>query len=114
MPSPIHESVYSPARESVNSPNVSPRSQHALLPALQTPATAAQDMSRLSVNGDGMDVENRPPAEIESPTTIRMGRSRSGALFTEKKKYHLGYLDGCEKCRARVPGHVSHFLPVDA
>lgn len=43
------------------------------------------------------------------PPTPR-GRKRSGAL-TGMGRFSMGYRDDCEKCRLRVPGHYSHFLP---
>lgn len=115
MPSPIRESLYSPSRESMLSPGLSPRNASVpASPAMQSSAAAVRDMSRLSVTGDSMDIEDGPLGQADSPTAVRMGRQRSGALFTEKKRFHLGYLDDCDKCRARVPGHHSHFLPVDS
>ncbi|KAF1983693.1 hypothetical protein K402DRAFT_423560 [Aulographum hederae CBS 113979] len=75
----------------------------------------SSQLSRLSVsNDDGMDMDmdmetNEAPAPVDGgPVTPRTGRARSGA-FTEKKRYVFGYREDCEKCRNRVPGHVSHF-----
>lgn len=31
---------------------------------------------------------------------------------TKRWKFHVGYLEGCDKCRDRVPGHTNHYLPV--
>jgi len=70
-------------------------------------------LARLSMSGNGSDHDTMDTDEspaTETPTTPRKGRARSGA-FTEKRKYVVGYREDCEKCRHRVPGHYSHFLP---
>ena len=77
-----------------------------------TPTTLTQSqLSRLSfshANADEMEMESTAPA-MEVPPTPR-GRKRSGAL-TGTPRFSMGYRDDCEKCRQRVPGHYSHFLP---
>jgi hypothetical protein len=65
-----------------------------------TDITSSQ-LSRLSFNGEDM--------EMDVPRT---GRARSGAITAEKKKFVVGYRDDCDKCRAKVPGHWAHFLPI--
>ncbi|KAF2500558.1 hypothetical protein BU16DRAFT_557020 [Lophium mytilinum] len=76
-------------------------------PISEDEATESQ-LSRLSVGGaEEMDMEDA----VRSPSqTTKTGRARSGA-FTDKRKFSMGYRDDCDKCRARVPGHYSHFLP---
>ncbi|OCL06111.1 hypothetical protein AOQ84DRAFT_441043 [Glonium stellatum] len=65
-------------------------------------------LSRLSVRGtEGMEMDET--ARSAGPTAKR-GRARSGAI-TDKRKFSMGYRDDCDKCKARVPGHYSHFLP---
>ncbi|OCK78715.1 hypothetical protein K432DRAFT_356302 [Lepidopterella palustris CBS 459.81] len=80
-----------------------------------TPTTMAESrLSRLSVAGiEGMemDEEAMQRSETVSSTTMKKkGRARSGAI-TDKRKFSMGYREDCDKCRARVPGHYSHFLP---
>ncbi|KAF2133608.1 hypothetical protein P153DRAFT_373190 [Dothidotthia symphoricarpi CBS 119687] len=72
-------------------------------------------LSRLSVSFDDMDtatdaVETCSPPAAAAPPTPRSGRKRSGAL-TGSGRLVMGYREDCEKCRLRVPGHYSHFLP---
>jgi hypothetical protein len=76
-------------------------------PISEDEATESQ-LSRLSVGGvEEMDMED----VVRSPTMhAKTGRARSGAI-TDKRKFSMGYRDDCDKCRARVPGHFSHFLP---
>ncbi|PSN67508.1 hypothetical protein BS50DRAFT_600867 [Corynespora cassiicola Philippines] len=81
-----------------------------------TPTTLTQSqLSRLSVSHaaqaqtlDRMDADMAPPLAV--PPTPTRGRKRSGAL-TGMGRFSIGYRDDCEKCRQRVPGHYSHFLP---
>lgn len=82
-------------------------------PETPTALTSSQ-LSRLNMRADEvMDVdEDLLDGGISPLTPVRKtGRSRSGAIAMEKKKYVMGYRDDCEKCRMRVPGHFSHFLP---
>jgi len=76
---------------------------------------AGTQLSRLTMNGeDGMDVDvPMTPSRLMDPPGLppRTGRARSGAI-TEKKRIFMGYLEDCEKCRSRTPGHLTHFLPV--
>ena len=89
----------------------SPISEDEDIPNTPT-AFAESQLSRLSVSqGDAEDMETEtetaPPLAL--PPTPR-GRKRSGAL-TGTPRFSMGYRDDCEKCRQRVPGHYSHFLP---
>jgi hypothetical protein len=98
----------------------SPISEDEDIPDTPTALTQSQ-LSRLSVTSnnhaaDSMDLEIRtsvetdmapPPGVVTTPTR---GRKRSGAL-SGKGRFSMGYRDDCEKCRQRVPGHYSHFLP---
>ena len=64
-------------------------------------------LSRLSVRGtEGMEIDETMRS---AGPTAKKGRARSGAI-TDKRKFSMGYRDDCDKCRARVPGHYSHFL----
>lgn len=84
----------------------SPISEDEDIPDTPTALTQSQ-LSRLSVtSSDRMDAEMAQPT---APTPTR-GRKRSGAL-TGMPRFSMGYRDDCEKCRQRVPGHYSHFLP---
>lgn len=76
-----------------------------------TTTLTGSQLARLSVSG-GEDMDTDEGLVVETSTTPRKGRARSGA-FTEKRKYAVGYREDCEKCRNRVPGHYSHFLPQD-
>ncbi|CAI6340495.1 unnamed protein product [Periconia digitata] len=80
-----------------------------------TPTAFAQSqMSRLSVTSSAcapdhmMDTDSSRAYPPTSPS-IR-GRKRSGAL-TGSGRFSMGYREDCERCRLRVPGHYSHFLP---
>jgi hypothetical protein len=85
----------------------SPISEDDDIPDTPTALTQSQ-LSRLSFShastADQMDTES-----LALPPTPR-GRKRSGAL-TGMGRFSMGYRDDCEKCRQRVPGHYSHFLP---
>jgi len=88
----------------------SPISEDEDIPDTPTALTQSQ-LSRLSFshpNADEMDTEAAPPLAL--PPTPR-GRKRSGALTGTPGRFSMGYRDDCEKCRQRVPGHYSHFLP---
>lgn len=82
---------------------------------------AAMQMSRLNMDaGENMDVEEEHtsrvspnPANVFTLASPNKGRKRSGALSAEKRRFAIGYRDDCEKCRNRVPGHFSHFLPLN-
>ncbi|KAF1351635.1 hypothetical protein EJ07DRAFT_183798 [Lizonia empirigonia] len=88
----------------------SPISEDEDIPDTPTALTQSQ-LSRLSfshANADEMEMESATPALVLPPTP--RGRKRSGAL-TGTPRFSMGYRDDCEKCRQRVPGHYSHFLP---
>jgi hypothetical protein len=96
----------------------SPISEDEDIPDTPTALTQSQ-LSRLSVtsNAERMDVEIRDGSEefdMEPPpgvvTTPSKGRKRSGAL-SRIGRFAMGYREDCDKCRQRVPGHYSHFLP---
>jgi hypothetical protein len=93
----------------------SPISEDEDLPDTPTALTQSQ-LERLRVTPivETMDVENYGDTYIDPPpgavTTPTRGRKRSGAL-SGKGRFLMGYRDDCEKCRQRVPGHYSHFLP---
>lgn len=91
----------------------SPISEDEDIPNTPTDFTQSQ-LSRLSFSNanapDDMDTEHTsPPLGLAAAPTPR-GRKRSGAL-TGVGRFTMGYRDDCEKCRQRVPGHYSHFLP---
>ncbi|KAF2115835.1 hypothetical protein BDV96DRAFT_574611 [Lophiotrema nucula] len=96
----------------------SPISEDEDIPDTPTALTQSQ-LSRLSVTShsnpsDQMDMEDGQTSDSTPPpglaTTPTRGRKRSGA-FTGKGRFSMGYRDDCEKCRSRIPGHYSHFLP---
>lgn len=88
----------------------SPISEDEDIPDTPTALTQSR-LSRLSVShvnpSDRMDAEMAPATVPPTPTR---GRKRSGA-FTGMGRFSMGYREDCEKCRQRVPGHYSHFLP---
>lgn len=84
----------------------SPISEDEDIPDTPTAFTQSQ-LSRLSFSQQ-MDTEETSTT-LTLPPTPR-GRKRSGAL-TGVGRFSMGYRDDCEKCRQRVPGHYSHFLP---
>ncbi|KAI4634790.1 hypothetical protein J4E83_002112 [Alternaria metachromatica] len=88
----------------------SPISEDDDIPDTPTAFTQSQ-LSRLSFShtstADQMDTESS--STLAPPSTPR-GRKRSGAL-TGMGRFSMGYREDCEKCRQRVPGHYSHFLP---
>ena len=53
------------------------------------------------------------PAKADRSATTHSTheRRRSLTIPSDKKRFCMGYRDDCEKCRLRVPGHFSHFLP---
>ena len=84
-----------------------------------TPTTLTQSqLSRLSVShanaADDMDMELEEESfaggPLAAPPTPR-GRKRSGALTGSTGRFSMGYREDCDKCRQKVPGHYSHFLP---
>tara|TARA_R110002003_G_scaffold55_5_gene4977 strand:- start:26412 stop:26990 length:579 start_codon:yes stop_codon:yes gene_type:complete len=86
----------------------SPISEDDDIPDTPTALTQSQ-LSRLSfAQAEHMDTEDGPSALAVPPTP--RGRKRSGAL-TGMGRFSMGYRDDCDKCRTRVPGHYSHFLP---
>lgn len=88
----------------------SPISEDEDIPDTPTALTQSQ-LSRLSFshpNADEMETEGE--LSLALPPTPR-GRKRSGALTGTPGRFSMGYRDDCEKCRQRVPGHYSHFLP---
>ncbi|KAF1933059.1 uncharacterized protein M421DRAFT_1621 [Didymella exigua CBS 183.55] len=90
----------------------SPISEDEDIPDTPTALTQSQ-LSRLSVSREkpeDMDMDKESAAtSLTLPLTPR-GRKRSGAL-TGTPRFSMGYRDDCEKCKQRVPGHYSHFLP---
>ncbi|EDU51134.1 hypothetical protein A1F94_009648 [Pyrenophora tritici-repentis] len=84
----------------------SPISEDDDIPDTPTALTQSQ-LSRLSVSHDYMETEES--SNLVPPITPRT-RKRSGAL-TGMGRFSMGYRDDCEKCRQRVPGHYSHYLP---
>lgn len=76
---------------------------------METPSILVSNtLSRLNVSGEeNMDMDDNP---MLPPAEMPRGRRRSGAI-TEKRRFAIGYREDCEKCRQRVPGHFSHFLP---
>ena len=58
-------------------------------------------------------VEPLNPARTDLPaaTGSTHERRRSLTAPSDKRRFSMGYRDDCEKCRMRVPGHFSHFLP---
>jgi hypothetical protein len=88
----------------------SPISEDEDIPDTPTALTQSQ-LARLSFShastADQMDTESS--SAVPPPPTPR-GRKRSGAL-TGMGRFSMGYREDCEKCRQRVPGHYSHFLP---
>jgi hypothetical protein len=94
----FHHQHINEARSSMVAPLPSPISED----YVETPTDiTSSQLSRLSFNGEDM--------EMDIPRT---GRARSGAITAEKKKFVVGYRDDCDKCRAKVPGHWAHFLPI--
>jgi hypothetical protein len=89
----------------------SPISEDDDSPDTPTALTQSQ-LSRLSFSqtnvADQMDTDGPATMFIVPPTP--RGRKRSGAL-TGMGRFIMGYRDDCDKCRQRVPGHYSHFLP---
>ncbi|KAJ4376458.1 hypothetical protein N0V83_001742 [Neocucurbitaria cava] len=99
----------------------SPISEDEDIPDTPTALTQSQ-LSRLSFShphppnsSDQMETEVSDSADSAAalallPPPTPRGRKRSGAL-TGMGRFSMGYRDDCEKCRLRVPGHYSHFLP---
>ncbi|KAF1837076.1 hypothetical protein BDW02DRAFT_492215 [Decorospora gaudefroyi] len=89
----------------------SPISEDDDIPDTPTALTQSQ-LSRLSFSHasstDHMDT-TESSTKLSLPPTPR-GRKRSGAM-TGMPRFSMGYRDDCDKCRQRVPGHYSHFLP---
>ncbi|USP73679.1 uncharacterized protein yc1106_00953 [Curvularia clavata] len=110
QPPPVWKGCKQGANDDRSRRMPSPISEDDDIPDTPTALTQSQ-LSRLSVSpattAEAMDTEIRPTAA--SPNTPR-GRKRSGAL-TGMGRFSMGYRDDCEKCRQRVPGHYSHFLP---
>ncbi|KAF2197208.1 hypothetical protein GQ43DRAFT_475653 [Delitschia confertaspora ATCC 74209] len=74
---------------------------------------ASNNNSSETMDTDSMDHdqgEHFDGTEPQSPSTARKGRARSGALIG-KMRFSMGYREDCDKCRNRIPGHYSHFLP---
>jgi hypothetical protein len=86
----------------------SPISEDEDHPVTPTALTQSQ-LSRLSFAQDN-PVDQMEMDEAKAPLPTPRGRKRSGAL-TGIGRFSMGYRDDCEKCRQRVAGHISHFLP---
>jgi hypothetical protein len=142
IPTPIHSNFFigapPPPRASTWAPDGS--SEAMLAPPRQRPHLSTNDyrmpspisedyvdtptditssqLSRLSFTGeDTMELDASAPSDPVPDTPTRTGRARSGAISAistglEKKKFVVGYREDCEKCRARMPGHWAHFLPI--
>jgi len=54
-------------------------------------------------------LQDGSPLEIGIPP--RKGRARSGAMTSPNKRFFMGYVPDCDKCRLKVPGHSVHILP---
>ncbi|KAF2396264.1 hypothetical protein EJ06DRAFT_560205 [Trichodelitschia bisporula] len=125
-PRPIH---LAPPSGFGRHPDTPPLIHHGRAVTMPSPiaecADAERGLSRLSFGGEGegMDVDydggGVRSAGLEggdcwadgivSPVTP--GRKRSGAMVNgEKRKVFFGWREDCEKCRARVPGHLAHYL----
>ncbi|KIX02349.1 uncharacterized protein Z518_08290 [Rhinocladiella mackenziei CBS 650.93] len=62
------------------------------------------DISGLGVNGDdSTHVRSTGPYGSRAEGTSSPGRSRTARL-------HMGFLNDCEKCAQKVPGHYSHIM----
>lgn len=117
LPSPIQAPPPTTSARKANWPETEDRSRRMPSPISEdedipdTPTALTQSqLSRLSFsqsNTDAMDTV--PTVTLGMPPTPR-GRKRSGAL-TGMGRFSMGYRDDCEKCRQKVPGHYSHFLP---
>jgi hypothetical protein len=64
-------------------------------------------LNGMIVEEDDADGENSA-GPVSRPAM--KGRKRSGALTGMPGRFTMGYREDCEKCRARVAGHYSHFL----
>ena len=76
--------------------------------------TCEEDMDMDEPSFDGYMTTTPTSAPSDTPisnTPPRTGRSRSGAMSAMNRKIFTGFLEDCEKCRNRVPGHYMHFLP---
>jgi len=78
--------------------------------AIVVSPSADEAPSQLSADGKHLAAAPALPDTPLMCATGRKGRARSGAM-TEKRRLHIGFLNDCEKCQARVPGHYSHLLP---
>ncbi|KAF2190919.1 hypothetical protein K469DRAFT_558053 [Zopfia rhizophila CBS 207.26] len=99
MPSPISEDEDIP-----DTPTAFTQSQ---LSRLSVTTTSSSDATNVGMEEEKAGNVVPPPGVVTTPSR---GRKRSGA-FTGKGRFSMGYREDCDKCRARIPGHYSHFLP---
>jgi len=77
-------------------------SPHESLFPLSSPRTIIMDNSEYDYN-----------SSASGRVIVRKQRQRSGAFISSPdvaKRFQMGYRDGCEKCRDKVPGHMNHFV----
>jgi hypothetical protein len=114
MPSPIREALHSPSLQSPRANLMSPTQSG----AMETSIAAATQLSRLSMGGDGTEAMETDEVQkenlIANGLSPKKGRARSGAISSQKMAFSYGYRGDCDKCRARVPGHNAHYLPIGA
>ncbi len=116
-------SFHHPAKARIPScPSVLPTSMEHSLPSPisengpETPTTAAagNQLSQLSMIGEeGMELDM-----AETSVAVRLPLSQPGGIPSpvhegtgSKRRFSMGYREDCSRCRERVPGHFSHFIP---
>jgi hypothetical protein len=87
-------------------------------------AAAGTETYEFSVKGSRLRQSHTPAESIESsghtPPTSRfhaelledaiMQSPETRAASPEKKRIVMGYREGCESCRLRIPGHYIHYI----
>ncbi|KAK4990333.1 hypothetical protein LTR66_006844 [Elasticomyces elasticus] len=112
LPSPISEDEPpTPTHPSLlpMSSQLSLLSVHSASPTSPSSPTSASSSTTTAAVKLPDDVEMQTPPLV---VVVKKQRARSGAMQGQLRRFSMGYRDDCEKCRMRVPGHMSHFVVV--
>ncbi|KAK4946666.1 hypothetical protein LTR66_014260 [Elasticomyces elasticus] len=114
LPSPISEDEPpTPSHPSLlpMSSQLSLLSVHSASP---TSPTSPSSPSSTTTAAAAAAVKLPDDVEMQTPPLVVVvkQRARSGAMQGQLRRFSMGYRDDCEKCRKRVPGHMSHFVVI--
>ena len=92
---------------------------HTAPPSPVTPSVVLADSYDDTSNGikwEGTKHKGYPRDAYEDPNANLWagGRLLRKNMDGQVKGFRMGYLEGCEKCRARAKGHFGHFIMADS